>query len=51
VRFLSGGSDYHADHKKGAKVVRRMGERGLTVEEFEEDFLPAARSITGRSEP
>jgi hypothetical protein len=38
VRFLSGGSDYHADHKKGAKVVRRLGERGLTWEEFEEAF-------------
>lgn len=35
VRFLSGGSDYHADHKKGASKVRRLGERGLTIEEFE----------------
>jgi 3',5'-nucleoside bisphosphate phosphatase len=40
VRFLSGGSDYHADHKKGAKVVRCLGERGLTVEEFEEAYRP-----------
>jgi 3',5'-nucleoside bisphosphate phosphatase len=38
VRFLSGGSDYHADHRKGAKVVRRLGERGLTWEEFEDAF-------------
>ncbi len=34
VRFLSGGSDYHADHKKGAKNVRCLGERGLTRAEF-----------------
>lgn len=40
VRFLSGGSDYHADHKKGAKVVRRLGERGLTWEEFERAYRP-----------
>jgi predicted metal-dependent phosphoesterase TrpH len=35
VRFFSGGSDYHADHKKGAKTVRYLGERGLSVEEFQ----------------
>lgn len=34
VRFFSGGSDYHADHKKGAKQVRHLGEAGITVEEF-----------------
>jgi predicted metal-dependent phosphoesterase TrpH len=38
LRILSGGSDYHAEHKKGAKVVRGLGERGLTVPEFEEAF-------------
>ena len=38
VRFLSGGSDYHADHKKGAKKVRQLGERGLSVPEFEAVF-------------
>jgi len=38
VRFLSGGSDYHADHKKGAKNARRLGERGLTVDEFNVAF-------------
>jgi predicted metal-dependent phosphoesterase TrpH len=38
VRFVSGGSDYHADHKKGAKRVRCLGERGLTVPEFEAIF-------------
>jgi predicted metal-dependent phosphoesterase TrpH len=39
LRILSGGSDYHADHKKGAKKVRALGERGLTVAEFEEGFV------------
>ena len=38
VRFLSGGSDYHAGHKKGAKKARHLGERGLTVEEFQAAF-------------
>lgn len=38
VRFFSGGSDYHADHKKGVKLVRYLGERGLTVAEFEAVF-------------
>ena len=36
VRFFSGGSDYHAGHKKNARRPRSLGERGLTVEEFEE---------------
>lgn len=35
LRILSGGSDYHADHKKGAKRVRALGERGLGRDEFE----------------
>jgi predicted metal-dependent phosphoesterase TrpH len=38
VRFLSGGSDYHADHKKGSRQVRHLGERGLSVAEFEAIF-------------
>ncbi len=38
VRFFSGGSDYHAGHKKNAKRPRCLGERGLTVEEFEKAF-------------
>ncbi|MGD0897429.1 MAG: PHP domain-containing protein [Thermoguttaceae bacterium] len=38
LRILSGGSDYHADHKKGTKKARTLGERGLTVAEFEEAF-------------
>jgi hypothetical protein len=38
VRFFSGGSDYHADHKKGAKQVRWLGERGIGVDEFQAAF-------------
>ncbi len=38
VRFLSGGSDYHADQKKAAGKVRYLGERGLTLGEFELAF-------------
>lgn len=34
VQFISGGSDYHADGKKGVKDPREVGECGLTVEEF-----------------
>lgn len=33
--FVSGGSDYHADHKKGNKNPRGLGECGLLMEEFE----------------
>lgn len=40
LRFISGGSDYHADHKKGAKKVRSLGERGITIEAFEAFFGP-----------
>ena len=38
VRIISGGSDYHADHKKGAKKCRVLGERGLSLEEFQAAF-------------
>jgi predicted metal-dependent phosphoesterase TrpH len=38
LRITSGGSDYHADHKKGAKRVRMLGERGLSLPEFEASF-------------
>ncbi len=38
VRLLSGGSDYHADHKKASAKVRHLGERGLTVAECEAAF-------------
>lgn len=32
--ILSGGSDYHADDKKGVKNARRIGECGLSLEYF-----------------
>ena len=32
--FASGGSDYHADYKKGQDNPRDLGECGLTMEEF-----------------
>jgi 3',5'-nucleoside bisphosphate phosphatase len=38
VQFISGGSDYHAEHKQGAKWVRFLGERGLSVAECEALF-------------
>ncbi len=38
ARIISGGSDYHADHKKASKKVREMGERGLTEHEFQNAF-------------
>ena len=34
VSILSGGSDYHADARKGIKNARQLGERGLTLDEF-----------------
>lgn len=32
---ISGGSDYHADHKKGVANPRQLGDKGLTLAEFE----------------
>ncbi|MDD4286466.1 MAG: PHP domain-containing protein [Eubacteriales bacterium] len=32
--FIDGGSDYHADHKKGVTDPRRLGECGLSLDEF-----------------
>lgn len=32
--IISGGSDYHADHKKGVKNARGIGECGITEEYF-----------------
>lgn len=34
VSILSGGSDYHADHRKGVANPRRLGDAGVTVEYF-----------------
>ncbi|MCE1252636.1 MAG: PHP domain-containing protein [Anaerolineae bacterium] len=36
--ILSGGSDYHADWKKGEKKQRELGERGLNKAEFQSYF-------------
>lgn len=38
-RVISGGSDYHADAKKGVEKPRMLGECGLTLEEFMENPL------------
>lgn len=35
VRFFTGGSDYHAGQRAGIAYPRQMGEKGLTVAEFE----------------
>lgn len=35
LAILSGGSDYHGRPKTGEKNPRSLGERGLTIEEFE----------------
>ena len=32
--FISGGSDYHADAKKGVKNPRDIGDCGISIEEF-----------------
>jgi predicted metal-dependent phosphoesterase TrpH len=34
VKCFSGGSDYHAGHKKGEKKIRYPGERGITLDEY-----------------
>jgi len=34
VKFFTGGSDYHADEKKGVANPRRIGEGGISYEEF-----------------
>lgn len=39
IPVISGGSDYHADVKKGAKKVRNLGEGGLDPEEFGENKI------------
>ncbi len=36
--LISGGSDYHAGHKKSVKNPRKIGEAGITMEEFSKIF-------------
>ena len=39
AQIVSGGSDYHADHrKKDAKKIRQLGEKGITLDEFHSGF-------------
>lgn len=39
AQVISGGSDYHADHrKKDAKKIRQLGEKGISLEEFRMGF-------------
>ncbi|HHW04029.1 MAG TPA: PHP domain-containing protein [Thermoanaerobacterales bacterium] len=35
VKFFTGGSDYHAEHKKGVANPRFLGEGGISIGEFE----------------
>ena len=37
--MMSGGSDYHADYKKGVKNPRRLGESGITFKYFQQNRL------------
>ena len=39
VAILSGGSDYHADQKKGERKYRELGECGISIEEFDQYFV------------
>ncbi len=39
---ISGGSDYHAEFKKGAAKIRNLGERGISLDEFEKLQIPGA---------
>ena len=39
LEIISGGSDYHADHKKGVKDTRTLGECGITYEEFQNNRI------------
>ncbi|MGD9155398.1 MAG: PHP domain-containing protein [Bacillota bacterium] len=48
LQILSGGSDYHADHKKGVSNARCIGECGITPEYFyHNDLLKRLSIISG----
>ena len=51
VAIISGGSDYHADFKKGVKKekARNIGECGITLEYFEHNRL--LQAILGKNRP
>ncbi|MCL5070011.1 MAG: PHP domain-containing protein [Actinobacteria bacterium] len=38
VKFFTGGSDYHNDAKRGVKNSRRIGEAGISYQEFRKIF-------------
>ena len=40
LKFISGGSDYHADDKKGIENPRMQGECGVTMEYFDRKIRP-----------
>lgn len=40
LRFLSGGSDYHAEHRKGTKNARSIGEGKVPYRYFQNMILP-----------
>ncbi|MDR2345070.1 MAG: PHP domain-containing protein [Planctomycetaceae bacterium] len=42
VNVISGGSDYHADHKKGTSNSRRIGDAGVEVEYFRNNKILSA---------
>lgn len=37
LKFLSGGSDYHNDAKKGVKNARQLGDKGLSLQEMRQN--------------
>jgi predicted metal-dependent phosphoesterase TrpH len=39
VKIISGGSDYHADHKKGTANPRRIGDAGVETEYFHDNKI------------
>ena len=45
VKFFTGGSDYHNDAKKGAENPRRIGEAGISFQDFKSIFIPKGRMI------
>lgn len=41
--FISGGSDYHGEWRKGVKDPREMGEAGISLEEYHSSILHKMR--------
>ncbi|MDO4566169.1 MAG: PHP domain-containing protein [Oscillospiraceae bacterium] len=51
LAIISGGSDYHADHKKGVKNARAIGEAGVSEEYFYSNPLLARLARTDEALP